>query len=141
VRGLAGVLETLDAASVGFRSATEPFDTTSLAGRMMVQMLGVFAEFERATIIDQVIAGMERKASTSGWCGDRALRLPDREGEGRLIGDEDEVPLIAVIFDLYVTRRLASRQRYLAERCGSGYARGSSLVLQVGPRPLNPKLR
>jgi site-specific DNA recombinase len=62
VRGLAEVLETLDAAGVGFRSATEPFDTTSAAGRMMVQMLGVFAEFERATIIDRVIAGMERKA-------------------------------------------------------------------------------
>ena len=61
VRGLAEVLETLDAAGVGFRSATEPFDTTSAAGRMMVQMLGVFAEFERATIIDRVIAGMERK--------------------------------------------------------------------------------
>lgn len=34
VRGLAEVLETLDAAGVGFRSATEPFDTTSAAGRM-----------------------------------------------------------------------------------------------------------
>jgi len=32
-------------------------------------MLGVFAEFERATIIDRVIAGMERKASRGGWCG------------------------------------------------------------------------
>jgi DNA invertase Pin-like site-specific DNA recombinase len=28
----------------------------------MVQMLGVFAEFERATIIDRVITSMERKA-------------------------------------------------------------------------------
>ena len=30
---------------------------------MMVQMLGVFAEFERATIIDRVIAGIDRKAA------------------------------------------------------------------------------
>ena len=29
----------------------------------MVQMLAVFAEFERATIIDRVINGMERKAA------------------------------------------------------------------------------
>jgi len=29
----------------------------------MVQMLGVFAEFERATMVDRVIAGMERKAA------------------------------------------------------------------------------
>jgi hypothetical protein len=48
VRGLAQLLEQLDEAGVLFRSASEPFDTSSSAGRMMVQMLGVFAEFERA---------------------------------------------------------------------------------------------
>jgi len=49
-----------------FRSATEPFDT-STRPRMLVQMLGVFAEFERETIIDRVINGMERKASKGKW--------------------------------------------------------------------------
>ncbi len=48
VRGLAQILEDLDHAGVSFRSATEPFDTGTAAGRMMVQMLGVFAEFERS---------------------------------------------------------------------------------------------
>ena len=43
VRGLAQILEELDHAHVVFRSATEPFDTGTPAGRMMVQMLGVFA--------------------------------------------------------------------------------------------------
>jgi site-specific DNA recombinase len=69
VRGLAQLLEDLDAAGVAFRSATEPFDTTTAAGRMMVQMLAVFAEFERATIVDRVIAGKEREAARGGWCG------------------------------------------------------------------------
>ncbi len=83
VRGLAEILETLDGLNVGFRSATEPFGTTSPAGRMMVQMLGVFAEFERAIIIDRVIAGMDRKASLGGWCGGVVpLRLPRGEGRG-----------------------------------------------------------
>ncbi len=109
VRGLAEVLETLDGAGVGFRSATEPFDTTAPAGRMMVQMLGVFAEFERSTIIDRVIAGMERKAALGGWCGGhepfgyRAVK-----GEGRLDPDEAEAPLVPVIFDLYANKRLGS---------------------------------
>jgi site-specific DNA recombinase len=40
VRGLAEVLETLDSAGVGFRSATEPFDTISAAGRMIVRCSG-----------------------------------------------------------------------------------------------------
>jgi site-specific DNA recombinase len=109
VRGLAEVLETLDAAGVGFRSATEPFDTTSPAGRMMVQMLGVFAEFERATIIDRVIAGMERKSSQGGWCGGtQPFGYRAVKGEGRLEVDEDEAPLIPVIFDLYANKRLGS---------------------------------
>lgn len=40
------LLDDLDHAGVVFRSATEPFDTSTPAGRMLVQMLGVFAEFE-----------------------------------------------------------------------------------------------
>jgi hypothetical protein len=44
VRGLAQLLEELDRAGIAFRSATEPFDIATPAGRMMVQMLGVFAE-------------------------------------------------------------------------------------------------
>jgi site-specific DNA recombinase len=51
------------------RSATEPFDTGTDAGRMMVQTLGVFAEFERATPVDRVIAEMERKAARGEWRG------------------------------------------------------------------------
>lgn len=47
VRGLAQILEQLDQANVLLRAATEPFDTSTSAGRRMVQMLGVFAEFGR----------------------------------------------------------------------------------------------
>ena len=49
VRGLAQILEELDQAQALFRSATEPFDTGTPAGRMMVQILSVLAKFERAT--------------------------------------------------------------------------------------------
>jgi len=66
IRDLVTLLDELDRAGVMFRSATEPFDT-STRPRMLVQMLGVFAEFERETIIDRVINGMERKASKGKW--------------------------------------------------------------------------
>ncbi len=65
------LLDDLDHAKVGFRSATEPFDTATAMGRMLVQMLGMFAQFERDTIIDRVIAGMERKAAAGKWKGGR----------------------------------------------------------------------
>jgi DNA invertase Pin-like site-specific DNA recombinase len=35
-------------------------DTTTPSGRMMFQMLGVFAEFERAMIRERVKSGLER---------------------------------------------------------------------------------
>ena len=43
---LVWLLEELDAAGVAFRSATEPIDTSTATGRMLVQLLGVFAEFD-----------------------------------------------------------------------------------------------
>ena len=110
VRGPAQLLEDLDAAGVAFRSATKPFDTTSAAGRMMVQMLGVFAEFERATIVDRVIAGIERKAARGGWCGgSRPFGYDVDPQTGFLIPKSDEAPLVPVIFARYVHGREGAR--------------------------------
>ena len=108
--GLAQILEELDKAGVAFRSATEPFDTATAAGRMMVQMLGVFAEFERATIIDRVVAGMERKAAHGGWLGGSipyGYRHTSKE-DRTLVLDEAQAPVVPIIFDLYVNRRMGS---------------------------------
>jgi site-specific DNA recombinase len=105
-RGLAQLLEQLDGDGVGFRSASEPFDTTSSAGRMMVQMLGVFAEFERATIVERVIAGMERKASRGEWTGGAIPYGYRLDAERRhLEPDPLETPLVEEVFDRYVRRR------------------------------------
>lgn len=40
----------IEAAGATFRSLTEPVETTTPVGRMLIQMLGCFAEFERAVI-------------------------------------------------------------------------------------------
>ena len=60
MRGLAQVLQELDKTSVAFRSAAEPFDTGSPAGRIMVQMLGVSAESERAAQSHSAIGSIGR---------------------------------------------------------------------------------
>ena len=65
------LLERLDHAGVVFRSSTEPFDTSGPMGRMLLQLLAMFAQFERDTIIERVIAGMERKAAKGKWKGGR----------------------------------------------------------------------
>jgi DNA invertase Pin-like site-specific DNA recombinase len=51
------LLEKFQLANAGFRSLTENIDTTTQAGRMMMPMIGSFAEFERAMIRERTSAG------------------------------------------------------------------------------------
>ena len=94
-----------------FRSATEPFDTSTPVGRMLVQMLGVFAEFERETIIDRVIDGMERKAAKGLWTGGaRPLGyVVDRDHSTTWSPTEPKPPPSGTIFDLYTKDRLGTQ--------------------------------
>jgi DNA invertase Pin-like site-specific DNA recombinase len=52
------IMERIADAGAGFRSITENIDTTTPAGRMMMQMVGAFAEFERAMIRERTSAGL-----------------------------------------------------------------------------------
>lgn len=51
------VLKEVTDAGASFRSLTEPIETSTPAGRMLVQLLGAFAEFERAIIRERCEAG------------------------------------------------------------------------------------
>ena len=108
--GLARVLEELDGAGVAFRSASEPFDTSTAAGRMMMmQMLGVFAEFEREMIVERTRMGLARKAARGEWTGGRAPFGYRYDAEARtLIPVPTQAALVERIFTLYVDRRLGS---------------------------------
>jgi DNA invertase Pin-like site-specific DNA recombinase len=68
------IMEIIDKAGAGFRSLTESIDTTSPAGRMMMQMVGTFAEFERAMIRERTRAGL-KVAAAQGRKGGRSPKL------------------------------------------------------------------
>jgi site-specific DNA recombinase len=107
--GLAKVLEELDAGGVAFRSASEPFDTSTAAGRMMMQMLGVFAEFEREMIIERTRMGLARKAARGEWTGGTPPFGYRYDAEAQtLIPVPVQAALVQRIFTLYVDRRLGS---------------------------------
>lgn len=101
VRQLAQMVETLTEYGVVLRSSTEPFDTSNSAGKMMLQMLGVFAEFEHATIVERTKAGMERKARNGEWCGGFVL-YGYQNVEGEIVIDESEAAIVRRIFRNYV---------------------------------------
>ncbi len=75
------IMERLAEAKAGFRSLTEAIDTTTPAGRMMMQMVGAFAEFERAMLRERTKAGLET-ARRQGRVGGRRPKLtPQQQAE------------------------------------------------------------
>jgi DNA invertase Pin-like site-specific DNA recombinase len=68
------IMERIEAAGAGFRSLTEAIDTTTSAGRMMMQIVGSFAEFERAMIRERTSAGLAQ-ARSEGRIGGRRKKL------------------------------------------------------------------
>ena len=68
------IMERIAEAGAGFRSITENIDTTTPAGRMMMQMVGSFAEFERAMIRERTSAGIAA-ARAEGRVGGRRKKL------------------------------------------------------------------
>jgi DNA invertase Pin-like site-specific DNA recombinase len=68
------IMERIAAAGAGFRSLTEDINTTTPAGRMMMQMVASFAEFERAMIRERTSAGLAA-ARDQGRIGGRRKKL------------------------------------------------------------------
>src|SRR5262244_3824986 len=74
LRDVLTIMERLADAGTGFRSLTEAIDTTTPAGRMMMQMVGSFAEFERAMLRERTQAGLAI-ARAEGRTGGRRPKL------------------------------------------------------------------
>lgn len=68
------ILERVEKAGAGFRSLTENIDSTTPSGRMMMHMLGSFAEFEREMVRERTQAGL-RSARAQGRAGGRQSKL------------------------------------------------------------------
>ena len=57
---LLGTIQTLEACGVDLYLDQQNIDTTTPAGRLMFQMTGAFAEFERSMIRQRIHAGLKR---------------------------------------------------------------------------------
>ena len=88
LRDLLQILDRIEGSDARFKSLTEPIDTDTLAGRMMMQMLGAFAEFERGMIRERTIAGMRAAV-------DRGAKL----GRFRNLSPDDETDLVRMYIE------------------------------------------
>ena len=93
------IVETLQGRGVFFKSLADPFDTTSAQGKLMMQMLGAFAEFERTLIRERTMAGLE------------VARAAGRKSGNPRFRDRDPVALglmKAALHDTYLQRSRAA---------------------------------
>ncbi|MFC6286665.1 recombinase family protein [Nocardioides sp. GCM10027113] len=111
-RSLIDLLDTVDHLAghgVGFHSATEHFDTATPLGTLLLQMLGMFAQFERSMIIDRIQRGNAAKIA-------KGIPLTSRVGyglavdaEGRITSDPATIGVVRRIFDEYVNQQRGAR--------------------------------
>src|SRR5262249_15373891 len=66
----------------------QAIDTTTPSGRAMFQMCGVFAEFEKAMIVERVNAGLARARANGVKLG-RDRKKPDEKGKVERSKDEE----------------------------------------------------
>ena len=101
----AKIVEILDAEGVSFVSVTQQFNTTSSMGRLTLNVLLSFAQFEREVTAERIrdkIAASKKKGMWMGGVVPLGYDVVDR----KLIVNEREARTVRTLFDLY--RRLGT---------------------------------
>jgi site-specific DNA recombinase len=127
----AQMMERFNVAGTSFVSVTQNFSTADAMGRLTLNMLMSFAEFEREMISERTRDKISASRRKGKWTGG-PVPLGYTVENKRLVADELEAVLIREIFALYhehrsslvVTRMLNERQLAMKRRhTGGGHAR------------------
>lgn len=102
LKDLLFIMEQIESKGGGFKSLTENIDTTTSAGKMMMQMVGVFAEFERNMLKERTRKGLDY-AKEQGRVGGRNSKLNFKQKEEiiNLHQNGKSAPELAVLFNVH----------------------------------------
>jgi len=98
----------LKSLEIGFKSATEPFDTTTPTGRAMFHMAGTFAEWQREIGLEARNEGMIKAMREGKWLGG----VPpygygfDKETQ-KLKIDKEEVKIVKMLYEWLVDEKMS----------------------------------
>lgn len=100
------IVKKLEKYNVAFKSCSEAFETSTPAGKLMMNVLASIGEFERETIVDNVKLGMKQRARTGKWNGGivlgyKSVVINENENETKLEIIPEEAITVRKIFDLY----------------------------------------
>jgi len=99
----ARMMELFDKHAVSFVSVTQQFNTTSSMGRLTLNILLSFAQFEREIISERTRDKMSAARRKGKWVGGQPVLGYDVDRERRkLIVNEDEAAQVRAIYELYL---------------------------------------
>jgi site-specific DNA recombinase len=99
------IAEDLERWGVGLVSVTENINTTTPHGRMMVNVLLSFAQYERELIGERTRDKLHAARRLGRWAGGTPFLGYDVVPEGgRIIVNKDEADQVRAIFDLYLEK-------------------------------------
>src|SRR5258706_10968734 len=105
----ARLVDRFDQRSVSFVSVTQQFNTTSSLGRLTLNILLSFAQFEREIIGERTRDKMSAARRKGKWVGGTPVLGYDvAPGGGRLVINEKEAVRVWEIFELYRSSRSLS---------------------------------
>ena len=108
----------LDPIGVGLKSVTESFDSGTAEGRLLLSLLGGFAEFERKRIVERLMDGKNQLAENGGFTGGHLPYGYMRNSLGRgLLPDPIESRVVSQLFNLFVSRGWSSQKLKVATGC------------------------
>ena len=112
------IMDSLERHKVSFVSVTQQFNTSTSMGRLMLNVLLSFAQFEREMISERTrdkIAATRRKGK---WSGGMPMLGYDVDARGgRLLVNEEEAVRVREIFEVYLDRQsLITASAVLNER-------------------------
>lgn len=94
------LLQTFEDYKVGFKSATEVFDTTTAIGRLFIAIIAALAQWERENLAERVKVAMEEKVRQGLFHGG-APPFGYNLDEGRLYINEEQAHIVRFIFNNY----------------------------------------
>jgi hypothetical protein len=147
----ARIMEMLDRSGASFVSVTQHFNTTHSMGRLTLNILLSFAQFEREIIAERTRDKMSAARKKGKWVGGQpALGYDVAPQGGRLLVNEDEAARVRGIFELYLehqsliatvqelARRGWTNKRWTTrEGCVRGGGRGRSQRVNVAATGAN----
>src|SRR6202165_1295492 len=120
----ARLVDRFDQRAVSFVSVTQQFNTTTSLGRLTLNILLSFAQFEKELIGERTRDKMSAARRKGKWVGGCPVLGYDVDpGGGRLVVNEEEAERVRAIFALFEEHGSALRTLAEIERRGGGLQR------------------